>query len=103
MMVNDQGLVGIGTTTPGRELEVNGGVRLNTAISQPFCSAAVRGTFGNAGRHGRERLGAGVRQGCYGLVCVANNLLIRREHENAGVRSKKSENITAEDAEERRG
>ena len=39
------GNVGIGTTSPGAALEVNGGVRLNTATSQPSCTSALRGTF----------------------------------------------------------
>jgi len=39
------GKVGIGTETPGRELEVNGGVRLNTTTLKPACDSATRGTF----------------------------------------------------------
>jgi len=39
------GNVGVGTSTPGRELEVNGGVRLNTATAKPTCDASTRGTF----------------------------------------------------------
>lgn len=37
--------VGIGTATPGQALEVNGGMRLNTATAKPACDATVRGTF----------------------------------------------------------
>lgn len=39
------GKVGIGTTTPSVALEINGGVRLNTALANPICSADIRGTF----------------------------------------------------------
>src|SRR5262245_4429148 len=45
MRVTSTGLVGIGTKTPTRELEVNGGVRLNTVAVKPTCDATVRGTF----------------------------------------------------------
>lgn len=38
------GYVGIGTPTPTRELEVNGGVRLNTTAAKPACDATQRGT-----------------------------------------------------------
>lgn len=37
--------VGIGVSTPQDVLEVNGGLRLNTATSQPTCSSAHRGLF----------------------------------------------------------
>jgi hypothetical protein len=37
--------VGIGTTSAAVELEVNGGIRLNTAKAQPTCSATTRGEF----------------------------------------------------------
>jgi hypothetical protein len=39
------GNVGVGTLTPGRELEVNGGVMLNTTTGKPSCSSSTRGTF----------------------------------------------------------
>ena len=39
------GNVGIGTTTPGQKLEVNGGVTLNTVTAKPACSSTTRGTF----------------------------------------------------------
>ena len=39
------GNVGIGTTIPSQKLEVNGGMRLNTATAQPTCDATTRGTF----------------------------------------------------------
>jgi hypothetical protein len=45
MRVTSTGLVGIGTKVPARELEVNGGVRLNTATAKPACDATIRGTF----------------------------------------------------------
>jgi hypothetical protein len=45
LRVGNDGSVGIGTTAPSQRLEVNGGVRLNTAASKPSCSSAVRGTF----------------------------------------------------------
>lgn len=37
--------LGIGVAAPTQRLEVNGGVRLNTATSKPTCSSTVRGTF----------------------------------------------------------
>jgi hypothetical protein len=44
-LVLSSGNVGIGTSGPGQKLEVNGGVRLNTATLQPTCDATARGTF----------------------------------------------------------
>jgi len=48
--VNDQiyfsgSNVGVGVSNPGAALEVNGGLRLNTATTQPTCDATQRGTF----------------------------------------------------------
>jgi len=37
--------VGIGTTSPGAKLEINGGMRLNTTATKPTCDATQRGTF----------------------------------------------------------
>ena len=37
--------VGIGISSPQMNLEINGGLRLNTSNSRPTCSASVRGTF----------------------------------------------------------
>jgi len=37
--------VGIGVSSPGQTLEVNGGVRLNTSNSKPSCTSGQRGTF----------------------------------------------------------
>jgi len=38
--------VGINTSTPTQALEVNGGIRLNTTITRPACTAtSTRGTF----------------------------------------------------------
>jgi hypothetical protein len=45
MVIDSAGKVGIGATGPTQQLEVNGGVRLNTATAQPACDATVRGTF----------------------------------------------------------
>jgi hypothetical protein len=43
--ITSSGNVGIGTSTPTLDLEVNGGVRLNTAMPQPLCDINARGTF----------------------------------------------------------
>lgn len=40
-----EGMIGIGIPSPGQKLEVNGGVRLNTATAQPACDSTTRGTF----------------------------------------------------------
>ena len=45
LVVKSTGEVGIGVTAPAQKLEVNGGVRLNTATAKPTCSSTVRGTF----------------------------------------------------------
>ncbi|GAG49586.1 unnamed protein product, partial [marine sediment metagenome] len=37
--------VGIGTANPGQKLEVDGGIRLNTAATKPTCDSTVRGTL----------------------------------------------------------
>ncbi|MEW6584685.1 MAG: hypothetical protein AB1442_03630 [Nitrospirota bacterium] len=42
--INSSGNVGISTTSPSQKLEVNGGVRLNTATTKPTCDANARGT-----------------------------------------------------------
>lgn len=56
--------VGIGTASPAQTLEVNGGVRLNTATAQPTCNSAGRGTFWVV------QSGTGVKD--YVQVCVKN-------------------------------
>lgn len=56
--------VGIGVSGPGQTLEVNGGVRLNTATAQPACDANQRGTFWVVQSAG------GVKD--YVQVCVRN-------------------------------
>ena len=45
MRIKGNGNVGIATTAPSQKLEVNGGLRLNTATAQPACDATARGTF----------------------------------------------------------
>ncbi|MBI5676505.1 MAG: hypothetical protein HZC48_11875 [Nitrospirae bacterium] len=46
LIVNTSGKVGIGTTTtPTEKLEVNGGVKLNTAAVKPSCNSVSRGTL----------------------------------------------------------
>jgi competence protein ComGC len=37
--------VGVGVTSPGQTLEVNGGVRLNTSTARPTCDSSQRGTI----------------------------------------------------------
>lgn len=37
--------VGVGVSTPGQTLEVNGGLRLNTTNGKPTCDSSQRGTF----------------------------------------------------------
>lgn len=39
------GNVGIGTNSPGQQLEVNGGLALKTATVKPACDSTIRGTF----------------------------------------------------------
>ena len=43
--VDDQGNVGIGTSSPNQSVEVDGGVRLNTTKTKPTCSNEQRGTM----------------------------------------------------------
>jgi hypothetical protein len=45
LRVTSTGNIGIGTTTPSQKIEVNGGVRINTATAKPACDSTVRGTF----------------------------------------------------------
>jgi len=46
MTIDTNGNVGIGTTAPGGQLEINGGVRLNPVTAkQPVCDASTRGMF----------------------------------------------------------
>ncbi len=45
LTITKTGNVGIGTASPAQQLEVNGGVRLNTATTKPTCDATARGTF----------------------------------------------------------
>jgi hypothetical protein len=45
LRIDGYGDVGIGTQDPTMDLEVNGGVRLNTANAQPPCNQFSRGTF----------------------------------------------------------
>ncbi len=47
--------VGIGASSPGQTLEVNGGVRLNANASKPTCNSSQRGTFWMV------RSGAGIK------------------------------------------
>lgn len=43
--INYAGNVGIGTTSPATQLEVNGGLALKTATAKPTCNSSTRGTF----------------------------------------------------------
>lgn len=45
LTIKSSGKIGIGTTLPSQQLEVNGGVRLNTVSARPTCDAEARGTF----------------------------------------------------------
>lgn len=45
MRLADSGNLGVGTMAPSQKLEVNGGVRINTAAIKPICSSTTRGTF----------------------------------------------------------
>jgi len=45
MLIDSQGRMGLGTTTPSQMLDVNGGIKLDTSIIKPTCNATVRGTF----------------------------------------------------------
>ncbi|GFO64823.1 hypothetical protein M1B72_05060 [Geomonas paludis] len=45
LVVKYTGEIGVGTNAPAQKLEVNGGVRLNTATAKPTCSSTIRGTF----------------------------------------------------------
>jgi hypothetical protein len=45
MRVTAVGNVGIGTTSPGQKVEVNGGIRINTIVGKPTCDSSARGTF----------------------------------------------------------
>lgn len=45
MRIADNGNIGFGTSSPSQRLEVNGGVRINTATAKPSCDATTRGTF----------------------------------------------------------
>ncbi|KKS53467.1 MAG: Carbohydrate-binding family V/XII [Candidatus Magasanikbacteria bacterium GW2011_GWA2_42_32] len=56
--------VGIGASSPGQTLEVNGGLRLNTVTAKPTCASAQRGTFWVV------ESGAGVKDTVE--VCVKN-------------------------------
>ncbi len=56
--------VGVGISSPQMNLEVNGGVRLNTSLSRPTCGATIRGTIWFI------QNGAGVKDNL--AVCVKN-------------------------------
>lgn len=45
MRIQHDGKIGIGTTSPGQRLEINGGLKLNTGTARPTCDATARGTF----------------------------------------------------------
>jgi hypothetical protein len=45
MRIQHDGKIGIGTTSPGQRLEINGGIRLNTGSAKPTCDGTVRGTL----------------------------------------------------------
>jgi len=45
LVVKSDGRIGVGTSSPTQALEINGGIRVNTASIQPACDSTVRGTF----------------------------------------------------------
>ncbi len=45
MRITSTGNIGIGISSPTQKLEVNGGVRLNTATVKPTCDSTSRGTM----------------------------------------------------------
>ena len=46
LRISSNGNIGVGNSSPAQKLEVNGGVRLNTASAKPVtCDATARGTF----------------------------------------------------------
>ncbi len=45
LKIASSGNVGVGTGNPTQKVEVNGGIKLNTAVVQPTCAVGVRGTI----------------------------------------------------------
>ncbi|QXE90902.1 hypothetical protein [Geomonas subterranea] len=45
LVVKYTGEIGVGTAAPTQKMEINGGIRLNTATAKPTCSSTIRGTF----------------------------------------------------------
>jgi hypothetical protein len=66
-LVLNGGKVGLGTAAPAQKLEVNGGMRLNTATARPACDANARGTFwftnGGAGKDSVQVCAQGASDG----------------------------------------
>ncbi|BDV43453.1 hypothetical protein GURASL_23760 [Geotalea uraniireducens] len=45
LRITSVGNIGVGTSSPTQKIEVNGGIKLNTATTKPTCDSTVRGTI----------------------------------------------------------
>jgi hypothetical protein len=76
MRITADGAVGIGAASPNARLEVNGGVRLNTASAKPTCDANQEGTLwvekGGAGVTSKLVVCLKSAAGTYGWIQAAD-------------------------------